>query len=154
MMYSTVMLMLWDDRLHQGCAKNTENQENKHLRFIIPATKAMPFTTVNQAITAQNDYWWTTHHTHFQHSVWWGNIDELRWLLHLRGKPGVWSFQRTTAGLRRHLLSCVYYVRYGVSNSSEKLVAHHSRWHQSYLEKINLQVPSVVSRSHKYWFRN
>lgn len=32
-------------------------------------------------ITAQNDYWWSTCQTRFQHSVWWENIDELGWLL-------------------------------------------------------------------------
>lgn len=67
----------------------------------------------------------------------WEDIDELRWLLRLRGKLHR-GFAANPSGASQKLLPWIHHVRCHVPNCSEKLVCNHSRCLQSCWEEINL----------------
>lgn len=68
---------------------------------------------------------------------WWEDIDELRWLLRLRGKLHQ-GFTANPSRASQKLLPWIYHVRCRVPNCSEKLVCNHSRCLQTCWEEINL----------------
>lgn len=93
----------------------------------------MPFTTVNQVITAPNDYWWSTRQTQIQQRVRQEYIEnKLRWFSCLWSKPHV-PIQRTPF---------IYHARCILLNCSGNLVYNHSCSLQRSCEEMNPQFVS------------